>query len=167
MYTLAARNSSAMSMLPPPTAIEFLARAMIVVSGRMLVCRDRRHGHCYLPGGHVEPGESASEATERELQEEMGLSVEVGLPLLAWEARFTQRGKPRHEFTLVFHVEPRAPLADAEAPASLESHLAFEFVAPVDILMADLRPRLVAAWFANHGVPSGDRMHWLSIDERG
>jgi len=149
----------------PPTAIELLARALLTVEGRALLCRDRRHGHAYLPGGHVEPGESAAEATARELREELGLEVRVGPPLLAWEARFTQRGKPKHEWTIVFHVEPLAPLSAGTPPSSLEADLSFEFGALDELPGLNVRPAPVAAWLAAHqGGPPG--MHWLSIDER-
>jgi 8-oxo-dGTP diphosphatase len=51
-------------------------------SGRLLLIR-RAHppeaGRWSLPGGKVEPGESLAEATAREVAEETGLDVEVGV----------------------------------------------------------------------------------------
>jgi ADP-ribose pyrophosphatase YjhB (NUDIX family) len=42
---------------------------------RVLLTRRADNGHWCLPGGHMEPGESAAEACEREVLEETGLTV--------------------------------------------------------------------------------------------
>ena len=140
--------------------IEVIARALIEYQGRVLLCRSVEHGYTYLPGGHVEFGESASEAAARELQAEVGAAVRVGEPVLFHECRFNQRGKPRHELSILFHVE----LRDPDAPmASRESHIAFEWVkldGPNDV---DLRPAGIAAWLR---APPARRSRWLTTDER-
>jgi 8-oxo-dGTP pyrophosphatase MutT (NUDIX family) len=46
-------------------------------SGRILLTRRADNGQWCLPGGGMEPGESAAEACEREVLEETGLSVRV------------------------------------------------------------------------------------------
>ena len=45
--------------------------------GRILLTRRADNGQWCLPGGGLEPGESAAEACEREVLEETGLSVRV------------------------------------------------------------------------------------------
>ena len=45
--------------------------------GRILLTRRADNGQWCLPGGGMEPGESAAEACEREVLEETGLSVRV------------------------------------------------------------------------------------------
>ena len=45
--------------------------------GRILLTRRADNGQWCLPGGGMEPGESAAEACEREIFEETGLSVRV------------------------------------------------------------------------------------------
>jgi ADP-ribose pyrophosphatase YjhB (NUDIX family) len=47
-------------------------------SRELLLMRRSDNGHWGLPGGYVEPGESVTEATRREVIEETGYSVEVG-----------------------------------------------------------------------------------------
>jgi ADP-ribose pyrophosphatase YjhB (NUDIX family) len=44
---------------------------------RLLLQRRRDNGRWSLPGGHMEPGESAEEACMREIEEEMGIQVRV------------------------------------------------------------------------------------------
>jgi ADP-ribose pyrophosphatase YjhB (NUDIX family) len=45
--------------------------------GRILLTRRADNGQWCLPGGGMEPGESAAEACEREVLEETGLGVRV------------------------------------------------------------------------------------------
>jgi 8-oxo-dGTP diphosphatase len=47
------------------------------LTGRMLLVRRCDTGGWELPGGHVDPGESASDAAVRETAEESGITVEV------------------------------------------------------------------------------------------
>jgi ADP-ribose pyrophosphatase YjhB (NUDIX family) len=93
--------------------IEILARGLLIRSGRVLLCRNVDRGYFYLPGGHVEFGEPAHAALEREFLEETGRTVRAGVCLLASEHAFRQGKKDRHELNLVFHVEHVEP----EAPA--------------------------------------------------
>lgn len=74
-----------------------------VVDGALLMVR-RAHppeaGHWTVPGGRVEPGESVTDAVERELKEETGLDVRCG-SLLGWAER---RGEDYHFVILDFEV---------------------------------------------------------------
>lgn len=142
--------------------IEFIARVAWVESGRILVCRNLKHGHCYLPGGHVEFGESASAAAAREMMEEAGVSVHVGPPLQAFELRFEQRGKQRHEVTILFHV------AHAECHPSrvksIEEEIAFEMVPVGELERAKFLPSSQLAWvqeWCREGCPTPQRF-WTS-----
>ncbi|MAY74441.1 MAG: hypothetical protein CMJ31_06900 [Phycisphaerae bacterium] len=124
--------------------IEVISRGLVRDGGRVLVCRAVKAGYVYLPGGHVEFGESAAEGLAREFVEELGWEVRVGELIMASEARFRQGGCDRHELNLVFHVE-HTPGAEAR---SLETKIAFEWMDAAALVASDVRPPAVADWLA-------------------
>lgn len=130
-------------------------------AGRMLLCRNQKHDYTYLPGGHVEPGETAADALAREFTEETGLRVRVGALILANENLFEQRGKPRHEYSLVFHVEHADGPWPDQVP-SLESKIAFEWIEPAAAPEANLVPPAMLAWVMAGGSESADGPQWVS-----
>ncbi len=141
--------------------IETLARGAILSNGHILLCRDREHGYSYLPGGHVEPGEASLAAVERELAEEAGVVVQAQALAFIAESRFVQRGKPRHELTLVFHVE-HSLSADAPVP-SLEPHIEFWWAELAALVECDLRPNSAKAWLMTLGSePTDSGIDWIS-----
>lgn len=122
--------------------IEVLARGVLIEHGRVLVCRNLAKGYVYLPGGHVEPGETAAEAVARELTEEAGLTVRVGACLAVAEVLVPDLRPPLHELNLVFHVE-----RDNQDPiTSREPGLGFEWIELAQAVDTDLRPRALKAW---------------------
>ncbi|MEM8835821.1 MAG: NUDIX domain-containing protein [Planctomycetota bacterium] len=152
-----------------PGEIEFIARGVATFDAHILLCENAKYGYFYLPGGHVEPGESAAEALKREFEEELGVSPDVGPPLLVLEHRFGQRGRPRHEVNVVFHVE-HIELAEQPAPPaapqSREPELRFHWVDTARLLELDVRPEPIKAWMLARPDSAGaDRPDWLSHAE--
>jgi ADP-ribose pyrophosphatase YjhB (NUDIX family) len=136
--------------------IETIARGVCVKDNHLLVCLPARGGRAYLPGGHIEFGEPAQVALEREILEEMGLVANAGRFLAVSENRFEQKGETHCEINLVFALDiPKiAPPVD---PPATESWIRFAWVpltqealAAVNLLPAHLIVDL-PRWLATPG----------------
>jgi ADP-ribose pyrophosphatase YjhB (NUDIX family) len=100
------------------------ARAVIPdADGRVLFDRTHHEGKApfyWLPGGGVEPGETAEEAVRRELIEEASLVIRVVRLLYLSENLFVESGEYRHEVILYFLAESGETLPGA--PVDLRNH---------------------------------------------
>ena len=81
--------------------IETIARGVCVVDGKILLCRAKGGTTTYLPGGHIEFGETGRQALVREIKEELGVDSSTGAFLGVVENSFIQHGKPHAEINLV------------------------------------------------------------------
>ena len=115
--------------------IETIARGVCVRDGKLLVCRAKGAKSCYLPGGHIEFGETGRQALEREMKEETGLRATAGDFLGVVENAFEQHGKPHAEINLVY-----AMALDTDAVASCEDWISFEWVSLAELAAANLLP---------------------------
>lgn len=108
-------------------SIELLVRGVCVYRRQLLVCRNRRKGNLYLPGGHVHWGESVKSALRREIAEELGWRIPVGRFLGVCEHTFYQQGRKVCEINFCFEVKcPRQYLG--VLPTSREPQLEFCWV---------------------------------------
>ena len=94
--------------------IETIARGVCVRDGKILLCRAKGGLTTYLPGGHIEFGETGRKALVREMAEETGLEVETGRFMGVVENSFLQHGKTHAEINLVYEMT----LVDADAAVS-------------------------------------------------
>ena len=140
--------------------IEILARGACVKAGKVLVCRNRKHGNVYLPGGHVDWGEDSKRALEREWNEELGVPARAGRFLGVVEQIYEARSGRTCQISLVFEV--RCPKIPAKRnPVSAEDHLEFEWAPLKSLGRSGLLPRALAghlpAWLA---APAGGAARW-------
>lgn len=115
--------------------LEIIARAVVIRAGRLLVARDVAASWYFLPGGHVETGESVEAALIRELGEELGSAATVVDFVGAVEYGYASGGRDRRELNLVFEVE-----LDTPAPAGQEDHLEFCWIPMDSLTETALRP---------------------------
>lgn len=104
--------------------IELIVRGVCIREGMLLLCRNRKVGNVFLPGGHIEPGESAVDALKREIMEEMALTCTPDRFLGVAESRFVQKGEEVCELNLVF-LARIAWGTVSTPPQSVEEHLEF------------------------------------------
>lgn len=127
-------------------SIEFIVRGLAIRGGLVLLCKSVKHGYHFLPGGHVEFGETAKDALIREFKEETAITATCGPVALVAEHIFERKKGPCHEVNVVFHVE----LSDCEI-RSLEPKIAFEWADLAQISELDLRPTSIKAWLVAGG----------------
>ena len=141
-------------------AIETIVRGVCIQDGLVLLCRSSSGGNpSFLPGGHIEFGETARAALAREMNEELGVAARVGRFLGCSEHAFVQKGEPHAEINLVFRMTLTGVPSDHD-PQAREDWIRF-FWHPVDRLEeAGLEPaplcRALAQWLKRPGfVTSG------------
>ena len=113
--------------------IETIARGICIADGKLLVCRSKGGATSYLPGGHIEFGETGREALRREMLEETGLESNAGDFRGVVESRFMQHGKPHAEINLVYSLEIPSLGGIAAEVAAKEPWIEFAWV-PMDAL---------------------------------
>ena len=116
--------------------VETIARGVAIRDGKVLLCRAKGGQSTYLPGGHIEFGETGREALVREVKEELGTDSTAGEFLGVVENSFDQHGKRHCEINLVYRLDLASDAAESQ-----EDWISFEWCALAELPKANLLPR--------------------------
>ena len=115
--------------------VETIARGVAIRDGKVLLCRAKGGQSTYLPGGHIEFGETGREALVREVKEELGTDSTAGEFLGVVENSFDQHGKRHCEINLVYRLDLASDAAESQ-----EDWIAFEWCDLAELPKANLLP---------------------------
>lgn len=114
---------------------EICLRAIVENNSKILVCRNKKKGYYYLPGGHLEYGEKIKDALAREIKEELSAVLDKMSFIGAVDNIFTEDGEKHHEINLVF----KAKLKNNKTK-SMEDHIDFSFLDKKEFAKAEFYP---------------------------
>lgn len=126
--------------------IETIARGVCVSNGKVLLCYPRDRSYSYLPGGHIEFGETGREALVREMKEETGLDATAGDLLGVVESSFVQKGEKHCEINLIYAMEVKVKgEGEQRNVSSCEDWICFDWVEcdkidSVNLLPPEMKP---------------------------
>ena len=126
--------------------IETIARGVCIRNGKVLLCLPKDRSYSYLPGGHIEFGETGREALVREMKEETGLDATAGDLLGVVESSFVQKGEKHCEINLIYEMKVRGEEGEkvrggeGEKVRSCEDWICFDWVDCDKIDSANLLP---------------------------
>lgn len=109
--------------------------------GRILLIRRTDNKYWAIPGGGVEPGESVSQATTREVEEETGITCEVtgviGIYSNPGHVAAYDDGEVRQQFSILFKTKM---LGGMTRPSSESSEV--RFIPTDEVLNYDMHPSI-------------------------
>ena len=131
--------------------IETIARGVCIVDGKVLLCLPKDRSYSYLPGGHIEFGETGREALVREMKEETGLDATAGDLLGVVESSFVQKGEKHCEINLIYEMRVPVPVISSSGGVqSQEDWICFDWVDCDKLNSANLLPNEMVDFLASH-----------------
>ena len=130
--------------------IETIARGVCILGGKVLLCLPKDRSYSYLPGGHIEFGETGREALVREMKEETGLDATAGDLLGVVESSFVQKGEKHCEINLIYRMRVPVPATSSSVEVqSQEDWICFDWVecdriSSMNLLPVEMRDFLVS-----------------------
>ena len=149
--------------------IHVLSRAVIIDCEHILLCKtlDLEKNFYFLPGGHVEHGESVQISLLRELVEETGSEVRIKRFLGCLEYSFEFGANSichNHEYNFIFEVESDSLKIQNKSP-QLEKHIELVWIPLLKIATIDLRAeplkKLIPEWLAQ---PSSNYLYSVMMN---
>jgi 8-oxo-dGTP diphosphatase len=129
-------------------AIHVQARAVIIKDEHILLCRTKNLNpdFYFLPGGHIEHGESACNALIRELQEELGFKFKIlrflGCMEYSFNPEVINHAKCHtHEYSFIFEVESAQLLPPSIQLTQIEDGIEILWVPLETFVEVDFRPK--------------------------
>lgn len=149
-----------------PGWFNYRAAGLLIDHNRVLLHHHRRD-HWAIPGGHIDPFETAAQTLIREYEEELGITVTVGRAVWVSQHFFTYKGKPVHEMCWYYLLDLPAnhPLRAREGEFDgLEKnglHFAWCSLDQLDALV------LYPTWLTDRLGNLPDQLEVVVSDERG
>jgi len=123
-------------------SVELIVRLIIKRGSTILLCADKENTHYFLPGGHVEFGDTLKQTIYKEMNEELGLKIEQIFDIsynTFVEQMYINHEKKHHELCMIFN----ANISENVEPVSLEDHIYFKWIDKNDIKNINLLPKAV------------------------
>jgi len=145
------------STFPPPGGLPRVGVSILATQGDRVLLGQRmkepNRGLWVLPGGKVEPYESAERAALREFREEVGVSVELGRIIAVAEII---RPNQEHRIILTFAAELDSPEEEIRGGDDLGSPALFTREQLHSLAISNaVRPVLESAGWLDTGSPAG------------
>lgn len=130
-------------------SLNLIVRAVICHEGRFLVTAvdegERELFYTFL-GGHVHMGETLTQSMQREVSEEIGLSVSVVKLLYIVENFFFRGAAKLHEIGYYFLCHPQRPVSGSlleTLSPNREEHILPTLMTPAQLHEANFQPELI------------------------
>lgn len=148
--------------------IHTIARVVLIDEGHLCVCTNPKNpSYVYLPGGHVEEGETSDESIHREIAEEMGETL-TSLTFLGVVENVFHRPHSchSHEINLIFKGQ-LATYRYPTTPVSLEpACVEFKWIPLTALAHHHLLPTLLATLIPDTVGEAPSTLFYRAVNDR-